>query len=211
MKTLSKTMLAVLAGIALAAQANAVTNTFSFQENGSNMILGNTSTFTEGGFSLTASGFLTAGGPTALYAKFTSGDATETGLGTNIDPSGEHEIINSDFIQLTLPTTPPSNFQMVLAASVQSGESAKVFFTTTAGSLTGATLLGTLTGNGSIAVPAADQTGFIDIQAGSGNVLLQSATISSAVPEGGSAVALLGIALAGIEGVRRTLRAHKAS
>jgi len=54
---------------ALATQANAVT--FDFQSNGSNMDLGTTSTFTVGGFSLTASGFLTNGTPTDLYAKFT--------------------------------------------------------------------------------------------------------------------------------------------
>ena len=205
MKHKFTTIMMVLVGmVALAMQANATV--FTFQENGSNLDLGPTSTFTDGGFSLTASGFLTAGGPTDLFAK--SAGVGETGLGTNID-SKDHEILSTDFVQLTLPTTPPSNFQMVLLASVQSGESAEVFFTKTAGSLTGATLIGTLTGNGSVTVPAGDQTGFIDITAGSGNVLLESATVT-AIPDSGSAVALLGIALAGIEGVRRMVRARKA-
>ena len=209
MKYKFTTMIMALAAMgALATQANAVT--FDFQSNGQNVNLGPTSTFTVGGISLTASGFLTSGGPTDLYAKFTPGDPTETGLGTNIDPSGQHEIITTDFVQLTLPTTPPTNFSMVLLASVQSGEQAKVYFTTTPGTLAGATLIGTLTGtNGSVTVPPGDQTGFIDITAGAANILLESATVSS-VPDSGSAVALLGIALAGIEGVRRAFRARRA-
>ena len=191
---------------ALATQANAVT--FDFQSNGQNVNLGPTSTFTVGGISLTASGFLTSGGPTDLYAKFTLGNPSETGLGTNID--AEKEVNTTDFIQLTLPTTPPSNFNMVLLASVQFGEQAKVYFTTTPGTLTGATLIGTITNaDGSVTIPAGDQTGFIDITAGAANILLESATVSS-VPDSGSAVALLGIALAGIEGVRRAFRARRA-
>ena len=206
MKHKFTTMIMALAAMgALATQANAVT--FDFQSNGSNMDLGTTSTFTVGGFSLTASGFLTNGTPTDLYAKFTLGNPTETGLGTAID--SEHEINTTDFIQLTLPTTPPSNFQMVLLASVQVGEQAKVYFSTTPGSFAGATLIGTITSaDGSVTIPAGDQTGFIDITAGAANILLESATIS--VPDSGSAVALLGIALAGIEGVRRALGARKA-
>jgi len=192
---------------ALATQANAVT--FTFQENGSNVDLGPTSTFTVGGFSLTASGFLTSGGPTDLFAKFTLGNPSETGLGTNID--AEKEVNTTDFIQLTLPTTPPSNFNMVLLASVQSGEQALVYFQplSSPGTLVGATLIGTITNaDGSVTIPAIYQTGFIDITAGAANVLLESATIST--PDSGSAVALLGIALAGIEGVRRAFRARRA-
>ena len=206
MKHKFTTMIMALAAMgALATQANAVT--FDFQSNGQNVNLGPTSTFTVGGFSLTASGFLTNGTPTDLYAKFTLGNPSETGLGTNIDP--QHEILTTDFIQLTLPTNPPSNFQMVLLASVQFGESAKVYFSTTPGSFAGATLLGTITNaDGSVTIPAGDQTGFIDITAGAVNVLLASAIVST--PDSGSAVALLGIALAGIEGVRWALRARRA-
>jgi len=207
MKHKFTTMIMALAAMgALATQANAIT--FDFQSNGSNVPLGPTSTFTVGGFSLTASGFLTNGTPTILYAKNLG--ASETGLGTTADPSGQNEIFTGDFIQLTLPTTPPSNFTMVLLASVQVGEQALVYFTTTPGTLSGATLIGTITNaDGSVTIPAGDQTGFIDITAGAANIHLESATISS-VPDSGSAVALLGIALAGIEGVRRAFRARKA-
>ena len=196
-------------GVALATHANAVTLTYNFLENGSNAGLGATSIFTEGGFSLTANGFLTAGGPTGLYAK--SLGVGETGLGTTSDPSGDHEIVTTNFVQLTLPTSPPSTFGMVLLASVQQGEQAKVYFTTTPGTLIGATLIGTVTNSdGSITVPAGDQTGFIDITAGVANVLLEGATITTSVPDGGSTIALLGVALGGIEGVSRMLRARKA-
>jgi len=192
-------------GAGLATQAKAVN--FTFQENGSNIDLGPTSTFTSGGFSLTASGFLTAGGTTNLFAKDLGG--TETGLGTTSDPSGQHEIVTTNFVQLTLPTAPPSNFSMVLLTSVQTGESAQVFFTTTPGTLAGATLIGTVSNaNGSISIPAGDQTGFIDITAGAANVLLAGAQITTSVPDGGSTVALLGVALTAVEGVRRILRAR---
>jgi hypothetical protein len=191
-------------GLALAMQANAVT--YTFQENGSNLDLGPTSTFNESGFSLTAGGFLTSGGATDLYAK--SLGAGEVGLGTNVD--GDHEINTSNFVQLTLPTTPPTTFNVVVSASVQSGESALVYFTTTPGTLAGATLLGTITTEGgSVAIPAADQSGFVDITAGAGNILLASATVTPRVPDSGTTVALLGVALAGIEGLRRMIRARR--
>jgi hypothetical protein len=41
-------------------------------------------------------------------------------------------------------------------------------------------------------------------------VLLEGATITTSVPDGGSTLALLGVALGGIEAVRRMLRARKA-
>src|SRR5438270_621190 len=85
MKHKLTTIIMALAGIAWVGQAN-----------GSNLALGPTSTFTESGFSLTASGFLTAGGTTNLFAKNLGG--TETGLGTTSDPTGQHEISGNDFV-----------------------------------------------------------------------------------------------------------------
>jgi VPDSG-CTERM motif len=189
--------------ILFAVQSNAVT--INFLENGSNVPLGTTSVFTDGGFSITASGFLTAGGTTGLYAKNEGniGGSNEMGLGTTSDPTGDYEITTSNFIQLRLPTTPPSNFQLVLLTSVQSGESAKIYFTHTPGTLVGATLIQTVTNaDGSVTIPGMDQSGYIDITAGLKNVLLNGIVIQ-AVPDGGSTVALFGFALAGIAFIRR--------
>jgi protein with PEP-CTERM/exosortase system signal len=198
-------VVALMAWSPLQTPANAALITFNFQENGSNLDLGPVSTFTESGISLTASGFLTTGATTHLYAKNLGGD--ETGLGTTSDPSGQHEIVTSNFIQLTLPTTPLTTFVMVSLTSVQTGDQANVYFTTTPGTLTGATLIGTVTGHdGTVTIPAGDQTGFIDITAGAGNVLLGSATVSTGtVPDGGATVSLLGCALIGLAALRRKL------
>jgi hypothetical protein len=217
MKNLSKVILAVLAiGVitsALFCQQVRADVTFNFLENGSNINLGPTHTFTEGGLSLTASGFLVAGGPTDLFAKNAPpiGGSAEIGLGTASDATGDNEIVTANFVQLTLPTAPPSTFKMLVAASVQQGEQALVYFTTTPGSLVGATLIGTVTNaDGSVTIPIADQTGFIDITAGTANVLVESATFT-AIPEG-STVAFLGVgvvALAGIASLRRIVRLHR--
>lgn len=192
-------MMALAGVMAFATQANAIT--FTFQENGPGDLGSNHSVFVESGFSLTVDAFLNNGDPTNLFAKNLGGD--ETGLGTTSDPTHQNEIWTGDFIQLTLPTSPASNFQLVLVGSVQAGEEADIYFSNTLGVL--GAQIGTLTSDGSFSIPAADQTGFIGITAGKANVLLNSATITT-VPDGGSAVALLGIALAAIEGLRRTLR-----
>lgn len=178
------TIIVAAMGIISAAQSSAVT--FTFLENGNNLDLGPSSTFIEGAFSLTASGFLTSGGTTDLYAKSEPeiGGSSEIGLGTTSDPTGDHEITADNFIQLTLPTIPPSNVLQVFLGSVQAGESAEVFFTQTAGTLSGATLIGTVSNaDGSVTVPAGDQTGFVDITAGQANVLLTGVIITAAVPE----------------------------
>ena len=176
-------------GLAFATQANASIS-YTFLENGQNVNLGNTSTFIESGVSLTASGFTTAGVATALYAKYTSGDPTETGLGTASD--SDHEINSGNFVQLTLPTSPATTFNLILAGSVQTGETAKVYWTTTYGSLVGATLIGTLSGlNGQIIIPSGDATtkGYLDVTAGTGNVVIEGAQFTAAVPEPSTVVA----------------------
>lgn len=200
-------MVLVGIGMALAAQAKADL-IFNFQENGSNTDLGPTSTFTEGGVSLTASGFLNSGAVSNLYAKSLGGD--EIGLGMSADPTGQNEIFTGGFVQLTLPTTPPAPLSLILTGSVQPGEQALVYFSPTAGSFTapGAQLIGTISdANNSVAIPPGDQNGFIDITAGGGNVLLASATV---VPESGTIAFLgVGLALAGLARLGRTLRAFR--
>lgn len=92
-----------IAGLGLT-PANAITITWNLLSNGSNVDLGPTSTFNVGGvggYNITASGFkshtATTWVATDLYAKHASG---ETGLGINSDPSGNHEIYGTRFIQI---------------------------------------------------------------------------------------------------------------
>jgi VPDSG-CTERM motif len=66
--------------------------------------------------------------------------------------------------------------------------------------------------NGNIVVNSVNIVGHLFGGDSADMQIVSGATVHSpSVPDGGSSVALLGIALAGIEGVRRTLRAHKAS
>jgi hypothetical protein len=194
-------LLAAAAG-ALALTANASTIPFHFQESGD---IGHSFTFNQDGFDFTLSAFLTAGGNTNLFVNNGGGDAD--GVGTTADPSNENAIATTTFIQLTVPTTPASNLDFVSIGNIGAGESAKVYFTTIAGSLAGATLIGTLTANGSAAVGPLYQNGFIDVTAGSGNVLLTGAQLSSlSVPDIGSTSSLLGMGLVGLAALRRKLR-----
>jgi len=169
-------------GLACATQANADI-VFDFQQYGTGD-QGTSKTFTTSGVSLTVSAFLTSGGGTDLWVKHDGGD--ENGLGTARDV--DHEINATDFIQLTLPTVPKTSFNSIILGSTTGGEKAKIYWTTTAGTLTGATLLGTVNADGSFAIIDADKlaTGFLDITVDSAlanaNVLLSSATFT-AVPE----------------------------
>jgi hypothetical protein len=103
---------ATLAGVLTVAAlgltpANAITIDWgNFQSNGSNVDLGTSSTFNVGGpsgYNITATGFtnksLTTWVATDLYAKNTGG---EIGLGINSDPSTNHEIWGSTFIQINV-------------------------------------------------------------------------------------------------------------
>jgi VPDSG-CTERM motif len=189
-------LLLVAAAGAFALKANALPVTIHFQESGD---VGPTFTFDQDGFDLTLSAFLTAGGTTHLFVA--------NAAGTTGDPSGQNGIATNTFIQLTVPTSPASNLDFVSIGDIGAGESAKVYFTTTAGSLAGATLLKTLTADGPVAVGAAFQHGFIDITAGAGNVLLTGAQISQvrSVPDAGFTASLLGMGLVGLAALRRKL------
>ena len=196
-------------GFAGALDANAVTITF--QENDSpvntSTVLGTSATFTEGVASITATGYSSNNNLTDLFAKYTSGDPTETGLGLNNDP--DKEIHGSSFIQLTVPPSPAgSTLDVVLTGSIQTGETSNIGFSTTAGTRGALIPGGSQSGGGtfSFTVPSGDQSGYIDIWASSGNVLLDSVTITvPSVPDGGLTIAMLGAALTVLGLARRKL------
>ena len=183
----------LLMGFAIAAQANTVL--FTFLENGMGD-LGPSSTFVKGGISLTA--FASPGQD--LFAKMAGGD--ETGLGIASDP--DHEINPNTFIQLKVPTIPLSSLQMIFLGSVQSGESAEVYWSPTLGTL-GSTLIGTLTGDGFIDISGYNTSGYIGVTAGTGNVLIDGVTATAEVPDSGTTVVLLGCALTALSLARRKL------
>ena len=192
MKNKILTTLAVV-GLAVAAQATPVT--FTFQENGSQVNLGNQSTFTSGGVSITAY----ADGNGSLWAKLLGG---ESGLGLTSDTSGQNEITVGHFIQLGLPTTPITTLSLVFLTSITSGERADVYFSNTKGTLGG--LIGSVTSNTSFDV-SAYTSGYIGISAGIGNVLVESLTADLRTPDGGSTMLLMGSALTAIGLIRRKL------
>jgi VPDSG-CTERM motif len=185
-------LLIVAAGV-LGLAANALAGPIRFQEAGD---VGPTFTFNDGTFNLTLSAFLTTGGTTHLFVMNEAGTTADSG---KIGPNS--------FIQLTVPTSPASNLDSVTIDDIVAGESAVVYFTHSAGTLAGATPIGTLNANGNVPVGPLFQNGFIDVTAGSGNVLLFSANVSplSSVPDAGFTASLLGMSLAGLTALRRKL------
>lgn len=198
------TALAIV-GFAVAAQATPVT--FTFLENGGNVNLGNSSTFTSGGASITAYGFASSGGPaTAIFAKDEGSD--EQGLGIVSDPTGNNEIWGSSFIQLFaaggLPTI------NLTFGSTDNGEIANIYFSPTLGTL--GTLIGSVNSNTTFDIASIYQHGYIGVAAGGAtssgvpNVLLGSATVNTpSAPDGGTTIALLGAALSAAGMMRRKL------
>lgn len=173
-----------------------------FQEFGDK---GHSFVFSQNGYSVTLTAFFTSGMDTHVY--FNAGGGDNDGVGTTGDPSGDNAIATTTFIQLTVPTNPASILDSISIGNIGAGESANVYFTTLSGSLAGAILIGTLTANGSVAVGPLYQNGFIDITAGSGNVLLTGIDVSAvSAPDTGSTCSLLGISLVGLAALRRKLR-----
>jgi hypothetical protein len=198
-KTIILTVLA-LVGAGIAAQATPVT--FSFLENGANVNLGSTSTFTQGGDTLTA--YASPG--QQLYAKSTGGG--EIGLGIASDPAGQHEIYGSTFVQLL--GTSSELITSLFTENNNDQDLAFIYASTTLGTL--GTLLTPIAVNGPFVIPTAYQDGFyIGIANGypGGNTWVGATVVNtvSTVPDGGSTVLLLGSVLTGIGLIKRKLMA----
>jgi hypothetical protein len=200
----NKWFLSALAVIGLGISAQANTVTWSFLENGTGN-LGNSSTFTESGISLTAYGFTSANVATALWGK--NDGPGETGLGIASD--GDHEINPVSYVQINMTPLLNSTVTSILFGSVQSGETALVYFSSSLGSL--GSFLGTITSDTTFTVPLADLNGYIGVTAGGSNtgndpnVLISTLSATVPVPDGGTTVALLGGALLGLGLLKRKL------
>jgi hypothetical protein len=185
-------------------------------------LLGVSQNYTAGSpsITITATGFINGNfanpaNKTDLFGKAAGGD--EVGLGLNDDPSGEHELNGTNWIQLNITNAVAAgvhglSFIMdsttgctVLPCST--GDSWRVFGSNSATSL-GAQLPGLIGfDEGSHSLPTGFD--FINFQAVSGNVLVSS--ISGTIPEPSTwAMMLLGFAGLGYVGFRRTRKVRVA-
>lgn len=179
---------------------------FNFSPSNPGHDVGPTEDYTAGGATITASGWLVAGGSTSLYQKYTVGQSYETGLGITAD--ADHEIPPPYFVQLDVSDLIAKGFDWVsfTLGSLQRGEEANIYGITTSGTLTGATLLTTLTGTPleqtwGMALGAYQYIGFTGGGATGADPVLESAT--ARVPDGGSIALMMGSALLGLVGFRR--------
>ena len=185
------TALAVSAGIVLgAASAQAATIIWNLDSPpGIPSPNPNTQTFTAGGITISANGFMNgnfSGPPNlALFVKTSGGD--ETGLGSNVDSTGDHELNGTQWIQIDFTAARAAgvtDFDFVMGSTTATQPEAwRVFGSNSATSL-GSQIL---TGNDELVTH--DLTGangafaYYNFQATQGNVLLASVSGVSAVPE----------------------------
>jgi hypothetical protein len=134
---------------------------------------------TDGTTTITATAFGPAGSPQPhLFGK--NEGAGEIGLGLTNDPSGQNEITNGSFIQLSITTVPFLSFGLSFQAnSVTAGETVQVFGSNTSGVLGGTLLFScnsaVLNCNQLFPIGTINATGFsfLDVTAApGGNVLL---------------------------------------
>jgi hypothetical protein len=191
-----KIILAVLATAFVSAQAYAFTGTISFS---GNLVQGTTKGVTTNHFIQTATNhWTTNAGNTDAYAGVPAGITTTM---TNFSFTGNNGAPGTQVL-VGGPVTPQWTFTLGgVTYSFDLVELTSAF--STPGSIAEAGV-----GTAHIGTETSNATWSLD---GTGTHFNFSATIhTTATPDGGSAVALLGIALAGIEGVRRVIRARKA-
>jgi PEP-CTERM motif len=219
----SLAFLALAAALSIAAPARADI-VYTFASSTFNGPLGDEQDYTSGGYTIKTYGFhstlssgpsLALGSPTDLYAKYTSGDPGETGLGIKHDPTGDHEITSATTVKVDISalTSADGNAPVKFTiGSVQSGESFDIF----GGASGPTTFLGSVTGSGSNTIydftatsaQVAASGGVFYVTAGNEDVLLNSIG-TSAVPEPASIImAMTGLAMVGGFGwLRRRARA----
>lgn len=196
---MKKSFLAVVAVIALGTVAQATPVTFTFLENGGNVNLGTSSTFTEGSSQLEA--WALGSAPGDLYAKNHGGD--ENGLGLTSDPTHDNEITAGQFVQVL--GLNGFDITSITIGSDTPPDGAAIYWSSTAGT-GGLHLIGDFFSDQSVNV-SAFAGDYITMGATGGNVLFDSATGVQTVPDGGSTVLLLGSVLTGLGLIKRKLMA----
>ena len=183
-------------------------------------LLGVSQNYSAGSITITATGFINGNfanpaNKTDLFGKAAGGD--EVGLGLNDDPSGEHELNGTNWIQLNITNAVAAGVHGLsfimdsttgcTALPCSTGDSWRVFGSNSATSL-GAQLPG-LIGFDEVSHSLPTGFDFINFQAVSGNVLVSS--ISGTIPEPSTwAMMLLGFVGLGYVGFRRTRKVRVA-
>ena len=199
---MKKILLTAVGVIALGAAVQATPITFTFLENGDNVNLGTSSTFTQSGSQVEAWALGANAGD--LYAKNHGGD--ENGLGLTSDPSGDHEITAGTYVQIL--GLGGFTLSSISIGSDTPPDGAAVYWSTTEGT-GGLHLIGDFGSDQTVNVSAWGSD-YITLGATAGNVLLDGAIGTqpvTTVPDGGSTVLLLGSVLTGIGLITRKLMA----
>jgi hypothetical protein len=218
MGTLSNVALGALALAAMSiapAKAGAITWDLSSPSG----LLGDAQNYTAGSPPITirATGFINGsfvpGNETALFGKAAGGD--EQGLGLNDDPSGEHEINGTNWVQLNVTnavTAGVTGLSFIMdsvtgctALPCTAGDSWRVFGSNSATSL-GVQLPGLIGFDEKVSHPLPSGFDFFNFQAVTGNVLITSISgTQAAIPEPSTwAMMLLGFAGLGFGAFRRS-------
>jgi len=190
-KTLSKFALLLL-GVCLLSAAPVFadsTTTLTFIATLGN--IGPTATFNAGSLSLGATGYSAPLVTVAMFAKDLG--ATESGLGLNNDPSGQHEIWgpSTSFLQLNLANilaAGPSSVAISMQ-SVTGSDTYAVSGSNTAGMMGSVLATGLTAAN--FTLPDLGMFQYYSISAPTGNVLLEDVDVTTPTPEPSSAGLLL--------------------